>query len=151
MQIQHDPRRKSPNQNTGRVGAKKGSSASAQEVQKKSLFGQVLSATEDTTRENLDVLMKAVDEHASAFLRDPNERNMIQYTDSVRHFVRKAMNNAFSVEKMFDRHNRLYTIVREVDEKMARMTDEIISGQGKAIEMAARIQEIRGVLLDMYI
>lgn len=151
MQIQHDPRRKAPNQNTGRVGAKKGSSSSPQEVQKKSVFGQVLSATEDTVKESLDVLMKAVDEHASAFLRDPNERNMIQYTDAVRQFVRKAMNNAYSVEKMFDRHNRLYTIVREVDEKMARMADEIISGQWKAIEMAARIQEIRGVLLDMYI
>ena len=151
MKVQHDPHRKDLNQKSNRIGGRKDQRSSAKEVKATQAFGQLMSTSMDEINEALDILMKTVDDSATEFLKDPSEPNLIKYTTAVRSFIKKANREAFSVEKIFDRHNRLYTLVREVDEKIARITDDLMRGQWKSIELASRIQEIRGVLLDMYI
>lgn len=150
MKVEHDPHRKDLERKSRRLARSKGRKA-AEKTSGIFSFNQTFSSTVDDIQASFDHLIKEVDNFATQFLKEPTEAKLIQYTDSVRAFMRKAMKESYAVEKMFDRHNRLYTLVREVDEKTAKMTEEIISGQWKAIELAARVKEIRGVLLDMYV
>jgi uncharacterized protein len=147
MQVENDPSRKRRNA-TDKIQAGRGS---GQSVDKSTGFQQVFSAGAAQIRESLDTLMAQVDSLGSDLLQNPTERALVQYTHAVRNFIRKAQGQAFTVERNFDRHNRLYTLVREVDQSLASMTDQVLAGQWKALEMAARLQEIRGILLDMYI
>ena len=110
-----------------------------------------MSAGASQIRDSLDALMKDIDSCANELLQDPNEARLTRYTQSVRQFLRKAQGEAYAVSKNFDKHNRLYTVVREVDTQLANLADQVLLSQGKALEMAARIQEIRGILLDMFI
>ena len=150
MKVEHDPHRKELERKSRRLAGSKERKA-AEKTNSIFSFTQAFSATVDDAHSSIDNLIRQVDDFATQFLKEPTEAKLIQYTDVVRSFLRKAMKESYAVEKMFDRHNRLYTLVREVDEKMAKITEEIISGQWKAIELAARVKEIRGVLLDMYV
>lgn len=147
MEIQNDPKRR--NQRSEKV--QRGGSAGAGKVQASQGFQQVMAAGANQIRASLDALMQDVDSCANALLQDPNEARLTQYTQAVRQFLRKAQGEAYAVSKNFDRHNRLYTVVREVDAPLADLADQVLRSQGRALEMAARIQEIRGILLDMFI
>lgn len=116
-----------------------------------SAFGQIMGTTAQDQRQSLEQLMQGLDGASQELLQAPSEAALTRYGDAVRAFMRKAQQQAFSVDKHFDRHNRLYTLVREADSQLAQLTDALLAGQGKTIEMAARIREIRGLLLDMYI
>lgn len=147
MQVENDPSRKR-RPGTEKVQSGRGS---AQAAEKSGGFQQVFSAGAAQIKENLDTLMGQVDQLGAELLENPTERTLVQYTQAVRNFIRKAQGQSLSVERNFDRHNRLYTLVREVDQNLASLTDQILIKQGKALEMAARLQEIRGILLDMFI
>lgn len=148
MQIQNNPRR--GNQRSGRVETPSQSQAS-RETEASGGFQQIISAGAGEIREALDQLMLDVDGAASDLLQNPGEAQLTRYTQAVRNFLRKAQGEAFAINRHFDRHNRLYMLVREVDSQLASLTDQVLHTQGKALEMAARIQEIRGILLDLYI
>ena len=148
MQIQNDPQGRDKRADTVRQANKQSSSP---RVQNSAGFQQIIAAGADNIRESLDSLMLTVDEAAQTLLKNPGEPELIRYTQAVRDFIRKAQGEAFHVSREFDRHNRLYMIVREVDSQLAELTDKVLYTQGSALEMAARIQEIRGILLDMYI
>lgn len=147
MQVENDPSRKrKPTTEKIQSGRMQGSSTAGV-----SGFQQVFAAGATQIRESLDELMTQIDSAGQDLLQNPSEPVLIRYTQAVRNFIRKAQGQAFTVERNFDRHNRIYTLVREVDGQLAQLTDQILTGQWKALEMAARIQEIRGILLDMYI
>lgn len=148
MQIQNDPKRRDQRSEKVEGGS---SSKNSGGTEKSQGFQQIISASADQIRESLDQLMLELDGCADELMRHPGESQLTQYTQAVRNFLRKAQGEAFSVDRHFDRHNRLYMVVREVDANLAALTDQILNSQGKALETAARIQEIRGILLDFYI
>lgn len=147
MQIDNDPRKR---ERPGKI-QRGGGSASDAKANATAGFQQMMSAGAGQIRESLDTLMLDVDHWSQQLLQDPSEAHLTRYTQCVRQFIRKAQGEAYAVSKNFDRHNRLYTVVREVDAQLAQLTDQVLGSQGRALEMAARIQEIRGILLDMYI
>ncbi|MGE3724846.1 MAG: YaaR family protein [Candidatus Sericytochromatia bacterium] len=147
MQVENDPTRKR-RPSTEKVQSGR---LSSQASEKAGGFQQVFSAGAAQIKESLDSLMTQVDSLGTELLENPSERSLVQYTQAVRNFIRKAQGQSFTVERNFDRHNRLYTLVREVDENLAQLTDQVLNNQWKALEMAARLQEIRGILLDMFI
>jgi len=148
MQIQNDPKRRPQPEKV--QGAPKSGRESAE--LEGTGFKQVISASADQIRASLDSLMLDVDSRAQDLLKHPtSEAHLTRYTQSVRSFLRKAQGAAFAINRHFDRHNRLYMLVREVDSQLADLTDQVLHSQERALEMAARIQEIRGILLDMYI
>jgi Protein of unknown function (DUF327). len=45
---------------------------------------------------------------------------------------------------------KIYTIVDKVNEKLEMMTKEFIEGNKKNIDLLSAIEEIRGLLVDIY-
>ena len=115
-------------------------------------FGeQLLSSTTTAANDSLDGVLADVDATSKAFLENPTEDQYQRYRQAVGTFVKKAQGQAYQVTRDFDKQNRLHSIVREVDSKVAQVQDQVINAQGKPLELAARVREIRGFLLDMYI
>lgn len=147
MQVQNDPPRRQGR--SREVGGAAGSSS--QKSSGPGAFQQIVSAGAQSIKDSLDQLMVSLDQAGQNLLSAPSEAHLTQYTQAVRAFVRKAQGESMAVSKQFDRHNRLYMVVREVDAHLSQLTEQVLNHQERALEMAARIQEIRGILLDMYI
>lgn len=147
MQVNNDPNRRvdsSKKKADGKAKDRIGTKAPS--------FLEQMTATETVMRqETLDSLLSSVDQSAQDFMRDPCEERFKAYQQAVRDFMRQAMNRAYKVERVFDDKNRLYTIVREVDAKLAKLAEDTLNKQGRPMELVARTAEIRGMLLDMFI
>ena len=50
-----------------------------------------------------------------------------------------------------DRRNRAFTLVKEIDKKLSELTEMLIGGQAKQLDVLAKLQEIQGMLVDLKI
>ncbi|MBC7542597.1 MAG: YaaR family protein [Candidatus Sericytochromatia bacterium] len=151
MQIGNDPQR-GVDRGKDRKVDKKDRSTSGKLAAKSLLFGdQMLASTTAAANESLDAVMSDVDATSKRFIENPTEDQFQRYQQAVVAFVKKAQGQAYQVSREFDHKNRLHSIVREVDKHVAEIQDQVMSAQGRPLELAARVREIRGFLMDMYI
>lgn len=111
-------------------------------------------AGDEQRRDALDQLLLAVDKAGRELRRDPSLAALRQYKESVRAFVREALRLMYAVDERlgFDRRGNptFALIVRTIDEKLEELTRQCLESQKGTIDLAARLDEIRGLLLDLY-
>ncbi|HEY9898703.1 MAG TPA: YaaR family protein [Pantanalinema sp.] len=115
-------------------------------------FAQQFEATRAGAQpRTVDSFIADVDAQAKLLLKSPTPAHVAHFRDAVRRFLKSVNDKLGKVEKRTDRRNRTLIILKELDEKLAALTDGILSGQAHAIDIAASINEIRGMLLDLLI
>lgn len=101
--------------------------------------------------QTMDSFIADVDTQAKLLLKSPTPAHVAYFRDSIRRFLKSVNDKLGKVEKRTDRRNRTLVILKELDDKLASLTDAILNGQAHAIDIAASINEIRGLLLDLLI
>jgi uncharacterized protein YaaR (DUF327 family) len=96
-----------------------------------------------------------VDEYARRFKDSPIYYNLVKYKEVVRAVLRALIRNSMSVdEQSFLDHRgrrRLFVMVRTVDDKLEELTRLFLRNQLSGLELVSRLDEIRGMLLDLYL
>lgn len=147
MQIHHDPQHPKRSKEL----ESRRSSGGQSPTQQSAGFQQVFAEKAEDIRPDYEVLLNTVEDKGNALAAQPSEATLVAFTQAVRQFIRKAQGQSTVVDKNYDKHNRLYTMVREVDTHLAELTDQVLYKHQKTINLAAKIHEIRGILLDMFI
>lgn len=82
-------------------------------------------------------------------------KDMKKYRGLIKDFVNEVVNNShqFSRENFLDRRgrHRVYGLVKLVDRELDDLAQELMKEEKKSIDILARVDEIRGLLLDMII
>lgn len=112
-------------------------------------------AGERLHRATLDVLLEKVNQAGRELLRHRGEQQLQEYKAAVREFVEAALARTYVVarEERFNRYGQrvLSVLVRRVDEQLEALTMAVLKeDNGAALRLAARLDEIRGLLLDFY-
>jgi hypothetical protein len=96
----------------------------------------------------------AIEEAAEVLRRSVTLRNLKRYKELIREFIRGLTADAYAVQQEvgFDQygHRRLYLIIQEIDQQLESLTREVVHGQAANIDLVSRLDEIRGLLLDIY-
>jgi len=127
-----------------------GPGASANKVNA-AAFQQQMAYYSTPEADNADVLVKNVDQQAKLLLGNPTMAGIAAYRDAVRKFLKSVTDKLGKLEKRTDRRNRTLVIIRSLDEKLENLTKAILEDQEKSLELLARLNEIRGMLLDLLI
>jgi uncharacterized protein YaaR (DUF327 family) len=115
-------------------------------------FAQQFEATRAGQQpQTVEAFINDVDAQAKLLLKSPTPAHVAHFRDAVRRFLKSINDKLGKVEKRTDRRNRTLLILKELDDKLATLTDGILNGQAHAIDIAASINEIRGLLLDLLI
>jgi uncharacterized protein YaaR (DUF327 family) len=81
-------------------------------------------------------------------------RDMKHYRSLVKDFMNEIVNRSheFSRENFLDRRgrHRVYGIIRRVDEALDELAQELVKEEKDALTILGRIDEIRGLLLDIF-
>jgi hypothetical protein len=81
-------------------------------------------------------------------------RDMKKYRTLIKEFMNEVVNRShkFSRENFLDRRgrHRVYGIIRLVDEKLDELAKELVSEEKDSISILAKVDEIRGLLLDIF-
>ena len=115
-------------------------------------FSQQFVATQASVQaQSFEELVSQLDTQAQMLLRYPTPAQVAAYRDVVRRFLKEVNEKSGKTDKKTDRRNRTLVILRDLDEKLTALTDAILKGQVSSIDLAASVNEIRGLLLDLLI
>ncbi|MBO9539097.1 YaaR family protein [bacterium] len=115
-------------------------------------FAQQFEATRSAQQpQSVEAFIADVDTQAKLLLKSPTPAHVAHFRDAIRRFLKSINDKLGKMEKRTDRRNRTLLILKQLDDKLAALTDSILNGQAQAIDIAASINEIRGLLLDLLI
>ena len=106
------------------------------------------------SEEALTELMDAVHSAGSDLLDRPFQEEILKYKRAVRNFVHYIVENSFDVEKLQTRRRgstKIHVQVQVIDRKLEEMAAAILLGQATQLERVSKIDEIKGLLIDLTI
>lgn len=150
MKIENLPKKRLPHKITEKQGTLKQVTPGTDT----SFLSKFLTAQKQTIREELETLMGEIDSQALIIEKTLTFNSLECYKDLVRKFVQIAVNELYEVEEKLSitpsgKHKAL-TIVKKIDETLEKLASEFLSKHGNLIDFIARLDQIRGLLLDLY-
>ncbi len=104
-------------------------------------------------QDKLTHLMEKIDEQGKKIAEHMDIKDMKQYRSLVKEFVNEVVNRShkFSRENFLDRRgrHRVYGIVKLVDKNLDDLASELVEDEKDHLSILGRVDEIRGLLLDI--
>lgn len=108
---------------------------------------------EEGLAERLNLMMEEIVMQGDKIVKRMDVRDMRRYRTLIKEFMNEIVNRShkFSRENFLDRRgrHRVYGIIRLVDEKLDELAQELVSEECDKIAILAKVDEIRGLLLDI--
>ncbi len=112
------------------------------------------SAIEDEElAERLKGLMSKIDEQGKKISEHMDIKDMRQYRALVKEFVNEVVNRShkFSRENFLDRRgrHRVYGMIKRVDKNLDELAEALVADEKDHLDILGRVDDIRGLLLDI--
>jgi uncharacterized protein YaaR (DUF327 family) len=116
-------------------------------------FTLISSIQEKDLQDKLNGLMQEISEQGDKLAKHMDIRDMKKYRGLVKEFMNEVVTHSheFSRENFLDRRgrHRVYGIVRLVDENLDELARDLMNDEKDHINILSRIDEIKGLLLDI--
>lgn len=104
-------------------------------------------------QERLKTLLDEVTERGAKLVEHMDIKDMKSYRASVKNFLNEIVSNSheFSRENFLDRRgrHRVYGIVKLVDKNLDELAQELMSKEKNGLNILQKVDEIRGMLVDI--
>ena len=142
------------NQTMNAGAVKNGDNSKASNVRGKN-FGSTLKSLEGESVEyRLKVLLDKIHEQGNMLSQRLDIKDLKDYKTLVSEFLTEAIASSFkfSKESYLDRRgrHRVHVIVKKVNEKLDEVTQKVLEEEKDKLEIAATIEDIRGMLIDLF-
>ena len=116
-------------------------------------FTLISNIEEKDLQEKLGNMMQEITEQGEKIAKHMDIKDMRKYRQLVKDFLNEVVNRShkFSRENFLDRRgrHRVYGIVKLVDKNLDELAGELVKEEKNHIEIIGRIDDIRGLLLDI--
>ena len=116
-------------------------------------FTLMSSIEEDGLAARLQVMMEEITMQGKKLGKHMDVRDMKHYRKLIQEFMNEIVNRShkFSRENFLDRRgrHRVYGMIKRVDEVLDELAGELIKDEKDAIAILDKVDEIRGLLLDI--
>ncbi|HSQ88017.1 YaaR family protein [Romboutsia sp.] len=103
------------------------------------------------TKEELDAYIEEIKKTGERLVVTQNYTDVIKYKQVIKGYLKSIVDYVYSLNKNDSFWDRNYfTTVKTVNEKLEEITKELIYEQKENIDVAAKIDEINGLLIDIY-
>lgn len=117
-------------------------------------FGDMLQDSERRVwEEEIARMMEDIRAQGETLSNRLNLEELLKYKKLVARFLDQAVKGMLSLKKhhSFDRRGRhnLYTVVNTVNQKLEELTQDVLSNESQRLAVISRIDEIKGLLMDL--
>ncbi len=116
-------------------------------------FTLIRNIEEDKLQEKLASLMKDIEEQGAKIAKHMDIKDMKKYRSSVKEFMNEVVSRSheFSRENFLDRRgrHRVYGIIRQVDKNLDELAEELLKEEKDNLAILGKIDDIRGMLIDI--
>jgi uncharacterized protein YaaR (DUF327 family) len=121
-----------------------------------SSFGNMLKdKSKQLGAEQLGRLLTEIGHQGERLARHHTVEELRTFKSLVRRFVHEAVAHGLVLEEKSGHHpfgrDRKLKVIKEVDRQLLQLTDEVLDAQKKSVDLLARIGEIHGLLLNLYV
>lgn len=117
-------------------------------------FTLVSHIEEQELQARLSTLMEEITMQGNKLAKKRDIKDMKKYRGLIKEFMNEIVSrsHSFSRENFLDRkgRHRVYGIIRLVDEKLDELAQELVKEECDKIAILAKVDEIRGLLLDIF-
>lgn len=103
--------------------------------------------------ERINELVTRIVEQGEKLGKKVDIRELKVYKRLVADFLNEAVGNSheFSKRSLLDRRGRhkVYALVRKINEELSHLTEEVLSSEKDNIKVLQRLDDIRGLILDL--
>ncbi|HML89323.1 MAG TPA: YaaR family protein [Methylomusa anaerophila] len=114
----------------------------------------LLSTQEKQSVERLKTMLAQIDEGGRRLSVTPTYSELKSYRELVRTFIGEAVGRMYTLESRtgWDRQGRhkMFSLIRKIDDKLAEMAEDVRIGQERQLDIMAKHDAIRGMLVDLY-
>ncbi len=116
-------------------------------------FTLISNIEEKDLQQKLRTMMENINEQGEKIARHMDIKDMRRYRELVKGFLNEVVSRSheFSRENFLDRRgrHRVYGIVKLVDKNLDDLAGELVKDEKDHIAIVSRIDDIRGLLLDV--
>jgi len=134
-------RKKEKNKITGQVN-----------VVQSSFYDALKLAETEEVHVEFEDLVEEITRQGERFSKNPTIGELKSYKSMIREFLKYVTQRMFAVEQHSGGKwkQKIYTISHIIDEKLEALTKLVVSQQTGNINLLATLDEIRGLLIDLY-
>lgn len=123
---------------------------------RQSAFIETLKETDrDRRRQACDEILRQIDSLSEDLKKAPTPNGVKKYRRLVASFIKEAMSQTYELneETHWDRsgNRKNYLTVKNINKALEELTEEVMNREKKQIDLVAKLGEIRGMLLDLYV
>ncbi len=115
---------------------------------------KLLETRREGLREELDRLLVGIDEQAKEIEKSLTFETLRIYRELVRKFVGICVNELFEVNEKLSvspaGKKKSLLLVKKIDEELEKLADDFLNRQHNLIGFLGRLDQIKGMLLDLY-
>ncbi|MCY9064572.1 YaaR family protein [Bacillus inaquosorum] len=104
--------------------------------------------------DQLTRLLSDIEAFGKRLTKSRNFKDLARFKGLVKRFVKEAVDSGLSHEtsKSFDLYgnSRTLGLVKEIDDKLIQLTEEMMDQEKPVIDLLERIGEIKGLLINLY-
>lgn len=116
-------------------------------------FTLISNIEEASLKERLNLMLEDIVQQGKKIAKRTDISEMRQYRQLIKEFLNEVVNRShqFSRENFLDRRgrHRVYGIVKLIDKNLDELAEELIKDEKDNIAILNKIDEIRGLLLDI--
>jgi uncharacterized protein len=115
---------------------------------------KLLETRRENLREELDALFMSIDTQAKEIEKSLTFETLRVYRELVQKFVGIAVNELFEVEEKMTvsptGKKKSLLLVKKINQELEKLSEEFLDRQRNLIGFLSRLDQIRGLLLDLY-
>lgn len=109
---------------------------------------------EKQIKQELEEILNDIDNLGKNMAEHRNVEDLQEYKNKVKDFLATALKKIYKLKEdmSFDRRgrHRIYSLVEKVDKELEELTDIFMDKQQDKLALVAKVDEIRGLLIDVY-
>lgn len=116
-------------------------------------YDELKVAETEQVRVGFDNLIDEITRQGEKFSKNPALRELKVYKSLVLAFLKHVSEHMISIEHQIGgtrTKQKIYTVTRIIDQKLSALAELVFSQQAKNIDLLATLDEIRGLLIDLY-
>lgn len=117
-------------------------------------FFEILSESElDLLEERLQILVDEIVEAGNELVRSPTPSNLEEYKSKIKDFLKLIEKKLYKISGKMDLKTnmpKLHVVVEEINEKLEELAKALFEAERGTLNIAAKVGEINGLILDIY-
>ncbi|SHE54039.1 YaaR family protein [Caloramator proteoclasticus] len=108
-------------------------------------------ANKDQTEQNLQNMLNEIDKLGKRLIATRSVEDAREYRKKVQEYLNYVVKNAYILKREVGPYSYgLHIKIEIINEKVDAITRELLEQQRETIELADKIEEIKGLLVDVY-